>query len=122
LASRTPRSECAPNGSNRVLSPIAGEHGGDKDSTAQELAQCLYARNLVDRGPDDGKVEAIDSADIAIEHLAKMEGEIDSGNRLGRHEAGQRRPGPRLTPRPRGRLNLAREAFDRIPKAEPASQ
>src|SRR5262252_2245862 len=66
----------------RSVSDRRREHGGDKDSAAQGLAQCLHARNLVDRGADDRKVEAIDSADIAIEHLAKMEREIDGGYRL----------------------------------------
>jgi hypothetical protein len=58
------------------------EHVGDKDPAAQGLAQCLDPRNLIDRGADNRKVKAIDSTYIAIEHLAKMECEIDGGNRL----------------------------------------
>ena len=42
----------------------------------------LDARNLVDRRADDCEVEAIDGADIAVEHLADVEREIDDGNGL----------------------------------------
>src|SRR5262249_40378535 len=66
----------------RSVSDRSCEHVGDKDPAAQGLAQCLDPRNLIDRGADDRKVKAIDSTDIAIEHLAKMECEIDGGNRL----------------------------------------
>src|SRR5262249_12414186 len=65
----------------RPVSDRSCEHVGDKDPAAQGLAQCLDPRNLIDRGADDRKVKAIDSAYIAIEHLAKMECEIDGGNR-----------------------------------------
>src|SRR5262249_38004607 len=66
----------------RSVSDRSCEHVGDKDPAAQGLAQCLDPRNLIDRGADDRKVKAIDSTYIAIEHLAKMECEIDGGNRL----------------------------------------
>jgi hypothetical protein len=51
-----------------------GELGRDENPVAQRLAQ----------GPpaDDREVEAIHRANIAIEHLAKVEREIDPGNRL----------------------------------------
>ena len=42
----------------RSVSDRRRQHGGDKDSAAQGLAQCLYPRDLVDRGADDRKVEA----------------------------------------------------------------
>src|SRR5262249_17921407 len=83
LDSRTPRSACAPSGSNRVLSPIAAASTSEtRTLRPQGLAQCLDPRNLIDRGADDRKVKAIDSTYIAIEHLAKMKCEIDGGNRL----------------------------------------
>src|SRR5215831_2774838 len=66
----------------RSVSDRSCEHVGDKDPAAQGLAQCLDPRNLIDRGADDRKVKAIDSTYIAIEHLAKMECEIDGGDRL----------------------------------------
>ena len=59
-----------------------GELGRDENPAAERLAQRLDARNLVDRRSDDREVEAIDGADIAIEHLAEVEREIDDGNRL----------------------------------------
>src|SRR5215472_14940424 len=66
------------------VSDRSGERGGNKDIATQRLAQCLYPRDLVDRGTDNRKVEAINSANIAIKHFAKMEREIDGGNRLAR--------------------------------------
>jgi hypothetical protein len=47
-----------------------GELGGDKHLAAQGLAQGLDARDFVDRRADDCEVEAIDGADVAVEHLA----------------------------------------------------
>jgi hypothetical protein len=55
-----------------------------RDSTTERLAQCLDPRHLVDRGPDDREVEAIDGTNIAVEHLAEMEREINRGGRLSR--------------------------------------
>jgi hypothetical protein len=59
-----------------------GELGRDENPVAQRLAQGLDPRYLVDRRSDDREVEAIHRANIAIEHLAKVEREIDPGNRL----------------------------------------
>ncbi len=59
-----------------------GQLGRDEHPAAQGLTQGLDARDLVDRRADDGEVEAVDGADIAIEHLAEMEREVDGGNRL----------------------------------------
>jgi hypothetical protein len=59
-----------------------GELGRDENPAAQWLAQGLDPRYLVDRRSDDREVEAIHRANIAIEHLAEMEREIDPGNRL----------------------------------------
>src|SRR5438094_9947269 len=39
------------------------------------------ARNLVDRRPDDREIEPLVAADVAVEHLADMEAEIDFGRR-----------------------------------------
>ena len=57
------------------------ELGGDEHRAAQRLAQRLDARDLVDRGADDGEIEPVGRADIAVEHLAEMEREIDGGER-----------------------------------------
>src|SRR4030095_1952465 len=56
--------------------------GGDEYLAAQRLTQGLYSRDFVDRRPDHREVEAVDGADIAIEHLPEMEREVDRGNRL----------------------------------------
>jgi hypothetical protein len=59
-----------------------GELGRDENPAAQWLAQGLDPRDLVDRRADDREVEAIHRANIAIEHLAEVEREIDRGNRF----------------------------------------
>jgi hypothetical protein len=59
-----------------------GERGRNEDLAAERFAQRFDARNLVDRRADDCEVKAIDGADIAIEDLADVEGEIDDGNGL----------------------------------------
>ena len=56
-----------------------GERGRNEDLAAERFAQRFDARNLVDRRADDCEVKAIDGADIAIEDLADVEGEIDDG-------------------------------------------
>ena len=53
-----------------------GEVGGDEHLAPQRLSQGLDARDFVDRRPDDGEVEAIHGADIAIEDLAEVEREV----------------------------------------------
>ena len=60
----------------------SGELGRDENPAAQRLAQGIDPRYLVDRRSDDREVEAIHRANIAIEHLAEVEREIDRGNRL----------------------------------------
>src|SRR5258706_2066114 len=69
-----------------------GEGGRDEDLAIEGLAQRLDARHLVDGGADDGEVDAVGGADIAVEHLAEMEREIDGGDRLagGRARSGER--------------------------------
>ena len=69
------------------LEPVAvadrgGKLSGDKDSVSQRLAESLDARDLVDRRADHREVEAIDGADVAVEHLADVQGEIDVANRF----------------------------------------
>ncbi len=59
-----------------------GELGRDQHPCRQRLAQGLDPRRLVDRRPDDREVEPVGGADIAIEHLADMQSEVDRGNRL----------------------------------------
>jgi hypothetical protein len=59
-----------------------GEFGRDKNPACQRLAQGLDPSDLVDRRPDDRKVETVDSADVAIKHLAEMEREIDHSSRF----------------------------------------
>jgi hypothetical protein len=59
-----------------------GELGRDENPAAQRLAQGLDPGYLVDRRSDDREVEAIRRANIAIEHLAEVEREINRGNRL----------------------------------------
>src|SRR4029077_2464591 len=44
---------------------------------AQRLAKRLDARHLVDRRADDREIEPIDCADVAVQHVPKMEREID---------------------------------------------
>jgi hypothetical protein len=64
------------------VADCGGELGRDENPAAQRLAQGLDPRYLVDRWSDDREVEAIHCTNIAIEHLAEMEREIDRGNRL----------------------------------------
>jgi hypothetical protein len=59
-----------------------GECSRDEDFAAKRLAQRFDPRDLIHSGPDDGKVEAIDSADIAVQHLTEMESKVDRGERL----------------------------------------
>ena len=70
----------------RLETAVIADHrsklGRDEHLAAQGLTQGLDARNLVDRRPDYREVEAVDGADIAIEHLPEMEREVDRGNWL----------------------------------------
>jgi hypothetical protein len=59
-----------------------GELGRDENPATQRFAQSLDPHYLVDRRSDDREVKAIHRANIAINHLAEMEREIDRGNRL----------------------------------------
>src|SRR5207253_665155 len=62
--------------------PQAVAPSRDLHLAAQRLAQGLDPGDLVDRRADHREVEAVDRADIAVQHLAQMEGEIDRRNRL----------------------------------------
>ena len=44
----------------------------------------LDARGFVDRRPDHREIESVDSADIAVQHLAEMKGQVDRGSRFAR--------------------------------------
>ena len=50
----------------------------------QPLAQQLDPAGLVDRRADDGEVEAVRRADVAIEHVAQVQGEIELHHRRSR--------------------------------------
>src|SRR5712671_4128934 len=69
-----------------------GELGGDQHLAAERFAQGLDARDLIDRRPDHREVEAVDSADIAIEDFPDMECEVDRGSRLARLAPGAIEP------------------------------
>src|SRR3984957_1507865 len=57
------------------------ELGGDQHRATERLAKRLDARHLIDRRADDREVEPIDRADVAVQHVPKMEREIDRGDR-----------------------------------------
>ena len=59
-----------------------GQLGRDEHLAAQGLAQGFDARDFVDRRPDHREVEAVDGADVAVEHLPQMEREVHRGNWL----------------------------------------
>src|SRR5271166_904196 len=65
-----------------VVPCSGGKFGGDEHPAAKRLAQRLDACDFVDRGPDYGEVEPIDSPDVTVEHLSEVEGEINRSNRL----------------------------------------
>src|SRR5437016_2047226 len=70
----------------RLETAVVADHrsklGRNEHLAAQGLTQGFDARNFVDRRPDYGEVEAVDGADVAIEHLAEMEREVDCGHWL----------------------------------------
>src|SRR5439155_4645729 len=61
----------------RQEASAVAEHGGElgrhKHLAVQWLAQGLDAGHLVDRRTDHREVEAVDRADITVQHLAQME-------------------------------------------------
>src|SRR5438105_2358503 len=66
----------------RAVAERGGELGGYQHLAAQRLAQGLDPGDLVDRRADHREIEAVDRADIAVQHLTEMEGEIDRRGRL----------------------------------------
>src|SRR4029077_10195458 len=66
-----------------VVADHRSKLGRDEHLAAQGLTQGLDARDFVDRRSDYGEVEAVDGADIAIEHIPEMERQVDRGNWLG---------------------------------------
>src|SRR5437879_5239471 len=52
-----------------------------QDAALHRAAHRGDASDLVDRRPDDREIEPLVAADIAVEHLADMEAEIDFGRR-----------------------------------------
>src|SRR5271166_5337214 len=63
-----------------------GELGWDENRPAERLAQGFDAGRFVDRGPDDGEVEPVARADVAVKHLPDVEREVDGRDR----DAGRR--------------------------------
>jgi hypothetical protein len=51
---------------------------------AEPIAELLHSDNFVDRRSDDGKVEPIRSADVAVQHFADVERNVDLGEALSR--------------------------------------
>jgi hypothetical protein len=45
----------------------------------EDIAKLLDSNNFVDRGSDDGEVEPIRSADIAVQHFTDVKRNIDLG-------------------------------------------
>src|ERR1041385_7885138 len=50
-----------------------------QDAALDRTAHRGDASDLIDRRSDDGEIESLVAADIAVEHLADMEAEIDLG-------------------------------------------
>src|ERR1700731_2785877 len=76
-----------------VLEPIAaagrgGKFRGDQHLAAQRFAQSFNARRLVDGRPDYREIEAIGSADIAVQHFPDMERKVDFSDRFTRFNSG----------------------------------
>lgn len=59
-----------------------GELRGDEDLATQGLTQSLDAGDFVDRRPDHRKIEPLDGADVAVEHVSEMQREVDRRNGL----------------------------------------
>ena len=57
-----------------------GERGGHQERLVDRPAHRSDAARFVDRRPDHGEVETFEAADIAVEHLADMQPEIDVGD------------------------------------------
>src|ERR1700674_4110120 len=68
------------------------ELGGDQHLAPERFAQGLDARDLIDCWSDDREVEAVDSADIAIEDFPDMEREVDRSSQLARLAPGAVEP------------------------------
>ena len=47
--------------------------------TVEHIAKLLHSNDFVDRGSDDGEVEPIRSADIAVQHFTDVECDVDLG-------------------------------------------
>jgi len=54
----------------------------DKHIPAQGLAQGLDARCFVDCRPDHREIESVDGVNIAVQHLANMQSQVDRGGRF----------------------------------------
>src|SRR5438552_13484579 len=56
-----------------------GEGGGEHDVLVEGAAHAVDARYLVDGRADDGEVEPVGAADVAVEDVADMEREVEAG-------------------------------------------
>ena len=57
------------------------EFGGRQRVAVHRAAHGADAADLVDRRPDDGEIQPVLAADVAVEHLAHMQAEVDLGGR-----------------------------------------
>src|SRR5947208_2573162 len=65
-----------------VLADCRAQFRGNQNLSTQGFAQDLDARGFVDRRSDNREVEAVDGADIAVEHLTQMKCQVGRGGRL----------------------------------------
>ena len=56
-----------------------GEPRGKEEMAAEHIAKLLHSDDFVDRGSDDGEVEPIRSTDVAVQHFADVERDVDRG-------------------------------------------
>ena len=99
LARPTPRRAKRPTDTSVARSALrqrVGEIRRDQQRPVDRAAHRGDAAGLVDRRPDDREVQPVDAADIAVEHLADMQADID---RRGRPLLG---PAPLVQLRARG--------------------
>ena len=55
-----------------------------EEMAVEHIAKLLHSNDFVDRGSDDGEVEPIRSADVAVQHFADVERNVDLGEALSR--------------------------------------
>jgi hypothetical protein len=55
------------------------EPRGKDEMAVEQIAKLLHSNDFVDRGSDDGEVEPIRSADIAVQYFTDVECDVDLG-------------------------------------------